>query len=728
MSYELIIAEKPSAAKKIAESLADKKPKATKVGKVKYYKITHEKKDIIVCSAVGHLFGLKEKDKKGWTYPTFSYEWQPTFIIDKKAGYTKEYYDVLVKLVKDAKKFTVATDYDAEGEVIGYNIIKYIAKKKDAKRMKFSTMTKDELRESYQKAQKHLDHAQAQAGLTRHQLDWLWGINLSRALTLSIKNATNRFKILSTGRVQGPALHLLAEKEKEIQKFKPTLYWELPTTGVVRKTAIEAEHKKGKFTDKKQAQKIYKKVQGKNGEVTQIKATNKKIPPPHPFDLTSLQIEAYRVGGITPKKTLEYAQSLYSDGYISYPRTSSQKLPASINYKKILKKLAKQFPKEAEFVLNTKLQPNEGKKQDAAHPAIYPTGNVPAKKVQGQEKKVYELIVRRFFATFGQAATRQTITITIDIAKEPFITKGTRTIEQGWYDLYSKKFTKATEEELPKVEKGDKVTKIKVKLEEKETQPPRRYSEASIIKALEKENLGTKSTRANVIQNLYDRSYIEGKSIKVTDLGMTTVKTLNKYCPEILDEELTRDFEVDMEKIIEEKRKPENILKNAEKFLKKTLKNFKEHETKIGKVLGKSHQETQEKQSYLGPCPVCKKADLQIRRGRFGFFAACKGYPKCETTASLPKARIESLRKACESCKWPMVKIIKAKSRPFDTCLNLKCKTKEVDKKIAKQKKFCPKCESQLVLRKTLNGAFWACPGFPKCRHIEAIDKPKAKA
>ena len=196
-----------------------------------------------------------------------------------------------------------------------------------------------------------------------------------------------------------------------------------------------------------------------------------------------------------------------------------------------------------------------------------------------------------------------------------------------------------------------------------------------------------------------------------------------QFYPEVIDQKLTREFEEDMEKILDEKQEPEKILKGAQRFLKKTLKDFKKHETKIGKTLGKSHQETQEKQSYLGPCPECKKGDLQIKRGRFGFFAACSKYPDCKATAGLPKAKIEKLEKPCEVCKWPRIKVIKAKTRPFDTCLNINCKLKAVDKKIAKQKKFCPKCKSQLVLKKTLTGAFWACPGFPKCRHIEAIAK-----
>jgi len=225
--YELIITEKPSSAQKIAESLSEgKKPEKKAENKVFYYILKHKKQDIVVASAVGHLFGLKEKEKKGWTYPTFDVKWIPSSEI-KNAEYTGKYIHLLQKLSQKADKFTVATDYDLEGEVIGYNIVRFICKRKNAKRMKYSTLTKDELIESYEKASKHLDWPQVEAGLTRHELDYYYGINLSRALTLSIKNSTGRFKVMSSGRVQGPTLAILAQREKEIKAFISKPFWQL---------------------------------------------------------------------------------------------------------------------------------------------------------------------------------------------------------------------------------------------------------------------------------------------------------------------------------------------------------------------------------------------------------------------------------------------------------------------------------------------------------------------
>ena len=242
---ELIITEKPSQSQKIAEALSDKKPKKKIVNKVPYYEITHNKKKIIIGCAVGHLFNLTEREKS-FKYPTFDLVWKPTSDISKNSGFSKKYlsvlktlakeadeftvstdydqegsvigwnivryYDAISRLAKNAGSVTVATDYDIEGELIGFNIVRFLCGQKDANRMKFSTLTKKELIDSYEHKLKHLDFNLIHSGETRHYLDYYWGINLSRALTLAVKNA-GMFKILSSGRVQGPALKILAKRE-----------------------------------------------------------------------------------------------------------------------------------------------------------------------------------------------------------------------------------------------------------------------------------------------------------------------------------------------------------------------------------------------------------------------------------------------------------------------------------------------------------------------------------
>ena len=733
---ELIICEKPNAMKKIAEALADGKPiKKSSTEKVPYYEITHGNKDIVIVSAVGHIYGLKQKEGIPKSrYPVFDIEWAPSSEITKGSAFTKKYLNTIKRLAKDAKEFTVATDYDVEGEVIGLNVVRFACKQKDAYRMKFSTLTKDELREAYEKKSKHIDWGQANAGETRHKMDWFFGINLSRALTASIKS-TGAFKLMSTGRVQGPALKLIVDKEKEIKAFKPEPYWMLQLDGRVKKGPITAFHEADKIFDKKKSDEIYKKCKNeKKAVVDSIDKKQFQSNPPNPFDLTSLQIEAHKCLGISPKNTLEIGQELYTGGYISYPRTSSQQLPESINYTKRLKLLAKMkdYKKEAEFLLKKKsLAPNNGKKTDPAHPAIYPTGTAP-KFRDDRVKKVYDLIVRRFLSTFGDPATRETVTARIDCKKEIFIAKGTTTIDKGWFELYGK-YVMLKEVELPIMEKGESVDVGKIELLSKETTPPKRYTEASIIKALEKENLGTKATRASIIQTLFDRGFADGKAIEATELGIRTEETLEKYSPKIVDPALTRSFEEDMDEIREDKDKPEAVLKRAKKEVTEIVDVFTKNLKKIGKELSAANIETRNVMTYVGKCPNCKDGELQIRKGRFGHFIACNKYPDCKTIFSLPQANIKPTKEICEHCGLPKVLILKKRSAQR-VCIDSKCKgkmegydkaqIKELeDIESGKIEKECPKCkEGKLVVRKSIYGAFLGCNKFPKCRYTEKYE------
>lgn len=723
MSYELIITEKPAAAKKVAESLADGKPIKKNINKVPYYEITHKDKDIVVCSAVGHLYGLAEEKKGKWTYPVFDIKWVPTADMNKQSEFSKKYLNVIKKLAKDANEFTVASDYDIEGEVIGLNVIRYACKQKDANRMKFSTLTKPDLIEAYENKSKTIDWGQAIAGETRHKLDWFYGINLSRALTDALKTG-GRFKIMSIGRVQGPALKLVVDKEKEILAFKPEAYWMIELDGEKDKNKIEAWHEKDKIWDKKEAEKITKKIKDeKTAEVKNVDKKQFKQQPPTPFDLTSLQIEAHRTIRIAPKRTLELAQELYTAGAISYPRTSSQKLPAKLGFSKILNELKKQkeFSKECDFLLSKKqLKPNEGKKDDPAHPAIYPTGII-FKTEDDKTKKLYELIVRRFLATFGDDAIRETMKIELDCKKEIFITKGTTTVTKGWHELYGP-FVNLKEEELPAFNKGDVLKVKKIKLHDKETSPPKRFTDASIIKELEKKNLGTKATRANIVETLFNRKYIEGKAIKATELGIQTADTLEKISPKILDQEMTRNFEDSLEEIRENKKTEDQILDKAKDVIIKIVDDFKKQKKNIGSDLIDANAAAEKAANMIGKCPNCEEGTLELRRGKFGRFIACDKYPDCKTTYNIPKTGLlKSAGKICEQCKTPMIQMIRKGKKPQELCLSPTCPSKEQEEKIEIEEKACPKCGKPLILRKSVYGAFLGCSNYPKCKHTEKI-------
>lgn len=663
--YELIITEKPQAAAKIAAALG-KVTKNTNQ-KVSYYEVDRKGKKIVVVCAVGHLFTLSQE--KRVPNPAFNISWTPNFLVRKK-DFTKRYYDTILKMCKNAGSITVATDYDVEGEVIGLNVVRFICGQEDANRMKFSTLTEKELNDAYDSKISNIDWGQAIAGETRHYLDWFYGINLSRSLMNAIKT-TGKFKIMSIGRVQGPALNLIVQREREIQKFKSKPYWQIFITVDDQKNKLELQHIQDIF-DKSELSK-FENLKGKKAQAT-TKKTQQIIPPNPPFNLTTLQTEAYKFYGITPSRTLQIAQGLYLAGLISYPRTSSQKLPDSVGYKDILQKLAKKFKVEK---LIKRDKPVEGEKTDPAHPSIYPTGE--SQVLSDQDEKIYNLIVKRFLSLFCEDAIidRKTVSATIDELK--FSTRGNQIVKKTWMEIYP---TKSKEIEIPDME--GEVEIIDQRMEEKETQPPKRYSPASILSELEKRNLGTKATRANILETLYDRGYIKDQSIKATTLGISLIETMEKHSPIIIDEELTRDFEKDMEKLGEKektelKKEEDKILDKAKKSITEISKEFDEQKEQIGKELVDAtvaYREQQKIENQIMLCPKCKKGNLAITYSRKNKrqFVACDAYPNCKNTFSLPpNGVIKKTDKPCEECGFTMMMALRKGKKPWFFCFNPEC-------------------------------------------------------
>ena len=726
---ELIITEKPSSAKKVAEALADGKLVQKKDKQSSYFELTHNKNKIVVTSAVGHLYGLVESKSNGYNYPVFDIKWEATYKSSKESKYAKNYIDTISMLSKQADEFTIACDYDVEGEVIGLNVVRYACKQKDANRMKFSTLTKPDLVYAYEHKINHLDWGQANAGETRHFLDWYYGINLSRALISSVK-AAGSFKVMSAGRVQGPALKLLVDREKEIQAFKPEPFWLIQLEGNYNQAPIEAWHEKDKIFDQKEAERILAKVKGeKQARIKEVMRTKRESAPPYPFDLTTLQSESYNHFRITPKETLALAQSLYLAGVTSYPRTSSQQLDPKLGFNKILQSLSKQpeYEKMCQELLKLKdLKPNNGKKTDPAHPAIYPTGLIP-KTLKPHEQKIYDLIVKRFMSTFASPAVRETMTVSLDVKEEIFLAKGTRTLEENWFNFY-KPYVKLKEIALPNMKEKEIVSIKNINKLDKETQPPKRFNQSSIIKELEKRNLGTKATRADILDRLFQRGYVEGVKITVTELGIKTIAVLEKYAPTILDEKLTADFEEEMEKIREGKQKQEKVLEKAKLVLTRLLTDFKKKEKEIGQDILQSLKDTIEAANYMGPCPKCKVGRLMVRKGKFGRFIACDKYPECKTTANIPnKGFIKFLQQQCEHCQFPLIEVGTGKTKRKN-CLNVDCPGKNRGEGSSKNKAYpeeglaCPTChEGKMVLRKSFYGEFLGCNNYPKCQTMMKI-------
>ena len=665
--YELIITEKPQAALKIASSLGKSVKRENQ--KVPYYEVDKKGEKIIVACAVGHLFTLNQ-NISGSNVPIFDISWTPNFIA-RKNDFTKRYYDTLLKLAKNAGSLTVATDFDVEGEVIGLNVVRFICNQKDANRMKFSTLTEKEINKAYYEKNPNINWGQAIAGETRHYLDWFYGINFSRALMNSIKT-TGKFRIMSIGRVQGPALNLIVKKEREIQAFEPKPYWQVFVTIDDSKNKLELKHNKDIF--EKKELKNFENLKEKTA-IAETKKSEQIIPPNPPFNLTTLQTEAYKFHGITPSNTLRAAQSLYLSGLISYPRTSSQKLPESINYNEILEKLSKKYNVEK---LITRKKPVEGKKTDPAHPSIHPTGE--EQIISGDEEKIYNLIIKRFLSLFCDDAIIDNKKVSAKVDDLVFSVRGTEIRKKSWMEIYP---IKLKENEIPDFNGEVAITDLKI--EGKKTKPPKRFSPASIVSELEKRNLGTKSTRSSILETLYDRNYIKEKSIEATSLGISLINTLEKYSPIIIDEELTRHFEKEMEEIQESKKdfkkKEDKVIDEAKKTITKIAKQFEKNEKKIGVELLNANiklQERQKEENKLNLCPVCKKGDLAITYSKKTrrHFVACNAYPDCKTTYSLPpNGIIKKTDKACESCEFPMLMLLKRNRKPWFFCFNTECET-----------------------------------------------------
>jgi DNA topoisomerase-1 len=684
--YTLIITEKPDAANRIASAL-DAVGKAVRMvnNGVPYY-VAKRSRDIVVVPALGHLYTVASEKKGRGHYPVFDYQWVPRYVAERGAKRIRTWLETIAKLAENAEAFIDACDYDFEGSIIGYCILKYACgdKEKTAKRMKYSTLTKEDVEKSYTEPLPHLDFPLIEAGLTRHEIDWLYGVNLSRALTLAARKWSGQYATLSTGRVQGPTLKFLATRERSIKCFVPTPYWRITATVKIGDLVFEAEHEKKIIEIKEEADAIVNACRGKNGEIEKIETKKFQQMPPPPFDLGSLQSEVYSLFRYTPMRTSNIAQRLYLDALISYPRTSSQKLPPAIGYETILKKLAKtrEYGKlGAELLAKPELKPNEGKSEDPAHPAIYPTGNLPERALDNAEKHIWDLIVRRFMVTFGEPAIGQTIKVTININRNQFHLRERQTLEEGWIRFY-KPYAQSENASLPPMEEGQIISVERVVSEDKFTKPPPRYNPSSLLRKMEKEEIGTKATRAGIIQTLYDRKYIREEGIVVTDLGFEVTAVLQKYCPTVVSIELTRKLEERMNEIQQRKETRENVLRGAIEILKPVTEKLKEKERIIGAQLSQALKKSRLEERIIGACPICKNGKLAILYSRKTGkrFVGCTNYfeGKCKAAFPLPqRGFVKPSGNVCRGCGWPTVRIWLRRKRPWNLCFNPKCPLKE---------------------------------------------------
>jgi len=688
--YTLIVTEKPDAAHRIAEALDLKgKPKKAEDKTVPYF-TANRNKPLVVVPALGHLYTVIHEHGRRNYYPVFNFKWAPRHLAEKGAKQIKTWIDVIAKLAENADGFIDACDYDIEGAIIGYTILKYACKDKDAiaTRMRYSTLTKVELEKSYAEQMPHLDFAMIEAGRTRHEVDWLYGVNISRALTLAANRWSGRYATLSTGRVQGPTLKFLVARERSIHSFVPTPYWSILAEVEIRGSTYLVDYEKKTMEKKADADAVVEACTGKTGQMEKIEEKTMQVTPPIPFDLGSLQSEAYSLFGYTPSRTGGIAERLYLEALISYPRTSSQKLPPVINYKGILCGLSHEPAYQklaAELLEKGELMPREGPKEDPAHPAVYPTGNTPGRVLDESERRIWDLVVRRFMAVFGEPGVKQSMKASINVNGHHFYLRGRRILKEGWMHFY-RPYLRTEEVSLPPLKEGEMVQLKNISREDKFTKPPPRYNPSSLLKRMEEEGIGTKATRADIIETLYSRKYITEERIVVTDLGFDVIEVLRKHAPGVISVKLTRDLEEKMDRIQSNSEKRDNILLEAVERLKPVLTELKQREEIIGEALSNAIKRARMQERVIGECPNCHTGKLMIlysRRTRKRFIG-CTNYFKnaCKTSFPLPqRGTTKPTGKFCKGCGWPLLFVHIRGKRPWNLCFNPDCPKKEERRK-----------------------------------------------
>lgn len=637
----LIIAEKNLVAERIAAFLAGKQKVHTKRdGAATEYTFG----DTVVMGLRGHVVELDfTKGYSNWR----SEEHPPRSLINagiEKHPTEKKIVALMQKHAKKADRITIATDYDTEGELIGmeaYELVRAVNQKATVDRARFSAITKDEITKAIADA-KEIDFNLAAAGETRQVIDLVWGASLTRFLSIAAHRGSDN--ILSVGRVQSPTLAMIVDREKEIEAFVPEKYWMLSLTAKVAGEEIAARHVHGRFTVKAEADAAF--AGTRDPVIVREVITGKKNDKaPTPLDTTALIVGAGRLG-LSAASAMSKAEDLYMRGFISYPRTDNTAYPKSLNIHQHLKMFAGgEFERDANYVLtHMREAPTRGKKETTDHPPIYPTSKGTREDIGDETTwKLYEFIVRRFFATLSPDAEWKTLKVNLTADKEPYTITGGRLLVPGWRAVYP--YSKAEETVLPEFSVGERLELVDKNSEEKETQPPARYSQSRLIQRMEELGLGTKSTRHEVISKLIGRKYIEGNPMKPTVVGRAVTESLEKFADTITEPTMTKTLEESMEDIAAGKKTMNAVLTESRTMLSSIFDDLEANKEAIGQDI---MDRTREEQT-VGQCPICG-APLRIRRVGTSQFIGCSSYPDCTFNTSLPPATWGNAVKMDEVC------------------------------------------------------------------------------
>ncbi|MCH3944051.1 MAG: DNA topoisomerase I [Atopobiaceae bacterium] len=714
---KLVITEKNIAAEKIAQLLSEAgKPEKDKVYNTPVYRFRHGGEDWVTVGLKGHIlapdfppelkyakgegwFGLTEEgevlsasvpeslprppyetkrkpfladgvDIKAWKVQSLPYlVWSP--IVKQPAE--KEIIRALKNLAKKADSVVIGTDFDREGELIGSDAlaqVREVAPEVPVSRARYSALTKGEIDHAFANLVE-LDQNLADAGESRQYIDLIWGAALTRYLTMAKFGGFGNVR--SAGRVQTPTLALVVERERERQAFVPEDYWVIAGELSRGEDSFKVTHATSRFKDEAAATTAFSHVKdAKTATVTNIAKKERNQQPPVPFNTTSLQAAAASEG-ISPARTMRLAESLYMDGLISYPRVDNTVYPASLDLKgtvKMLTGVPQYSPFCSQLLKAGPLHATRGKQETTDHPPIHPTGAGDPSKLQPAAWKLYNLIARRFLATLSGPATIEKTSLSFDVGGEPFQASGDVLVKAGFRAIYP--FGLKRDEQLPRLSVGDVCDVVRMGLDKKQTEPPARYSQGKLVQEMERLGLGTKSTRASIIERLEQVKYVKNDPIEPSQLGMAVIDALHSYAPHVTTPDMTNELEQDMTKVADGKDTQSQVVEHSRALLAGMMDDLIEHKEDLGEAIS----DAVTADAKVGTCPKCGK-DLVMKHSAKtrGSFIGCMGWPDCDVTYPVPSGRVEAVEEVCPTCGAPQLKVHPFRSKPYTVCVNPKCPT-----------------------------------------------------
>lgn len=671
-------------------------------------------KNYEVIASKGHVrdlskFALGIKiDETGFT---------PNYVVDKDH---KELVKQIIELSKKASTTYIATDEDREGEAIGYHVACLIGGKLESyPRIVFHEITQNAILNAL-KTPRQIDMSKVNAQQARRFLDRIVGFKLSSLIASKIT------KGLSAGRVQSAALKLVIDKEREIKAFKPLTYFTLDAYFEPYLEAQLISYKGNKLKaqeliDKKKAQEIKNELEKESYTISSIIKKSKKSPTPPPFMTSTLQQSASSLLGFSPTKTMSIAQKLYEGvatpqgvmGVITYMRTDSLNI-AKEALEEARNKILKDYGKDY-LPPKAKVYSSKNKNAQEAHEAIRPTSiilepNALKDYLKPEELKLYTLIYKRFLASQMQDALFESQSVVVACEKGEFKASGRKLLFDGYYKILG---NDDKDKLLPNLKENDPIKLEKLESNVHVTEPPARYSEASLIKVLESLGIGRPSTYAPTISLLQHRDYIkvEKKQISALESAFKVMEILEKHFEEIVDSKFSASLEEELDNIAQNKADYQQVLKD---FYYPFMDKIEAGKKNI--ISQKVHEKTGQS------CPKCG-GELVKKNSRYGEFVACNNYPKCKYVKQTENANNGAKQESCEKCGGEMVQKF-SRNGAFLACNNYpECKNTKSLKNTPNANEIiegvkCPECGGDIALKRSKKGSFYGCNNYPKCRFL----------